>query len=275
LSRSDGPGGCLHHNISLYEVRKMPIKLLSRLLGLLGAVTTPLVFAQGDRGTITGVINDATGMMVPSVEVRIVNEATGVASHTVSSASGDYTLPFLPIGTYTLTVQHPGFKTYVRAAVPVQVGQTTRIDVRLEIGQLEEKVTVSAEAPLISTDTSDVGTIMNQQRFLDLPLTLPGDIRIASSFIFLSPGVTGNTWEKHIGGAGSFTDAVYYDGVALQVAPNNDSQYNPSVDAIQEFKLITNAYSSEYGHAMGGVTSFTLKSGTNEVSRKRLRVLPK
>ncbi len=233
-------------------------------VAMLCAIMAPLVFAQSDRGTITGVVRDASSMSVPAAEVRIVNEATGITSSTVTSETGNYTLPILPIGAYTITVQHAGFKTYVRNAIPVQVGQTTRIDIVLEIGQLEEKVTVTAEAPLISIDTSDVGTVINQQRFLDLPLALGGDIRNASSFIFLSPGVAGDTWEKHIAGGGSFTDAVYYDGVALQVAPNNDIQYNPSVDAIQEFKLITNVYSSEYGHAMSGVTSFTLKSGTNE-----------
>jgi len=83
---------------------------------------------------------------------------------------------------------------------------------------------------------------------------------------FLSPGVSGNTWEKHIGGGGAFSDAVYYDGAALSgPSPNNDGQYNPSVDAIAEFKLITNDYAAEYGHALAGVTSFTLKSGTNSI----------
>jgi hypothetical protein len=146
--------------------------------------------------------------------------------------AGTYTLPVLPIGSYTLTAQMAGFKTYVRNRVPVQVAQTTRVDVVLEVGGVEERVTVTAEAPLMNTDTSDVGLVVNSEKFLDLPLTLGGDIRNASAFIFLSPGVSGSTWEKHIGGGGSFSDAVYYDGAALSVTPNNDGQYNPSVDAI-------------------------------------------
>ena len=221
------------------------------------------VYAQTDRGTITGVVADLTGSMVPSVQVSVRNEATGSESLTVSGPAGTYTLPVLPIGSYTLTAQMAGFKTYVRNRVPVQVAQTTRIDVVLEVGGVEERVTVTAEAPLMNTDTSDVGLVVNSEKFLDLPLTLGGDIRNASAFIFLSPGVSGSTWEKHIGGGGSFSDAVYYDGAALSVTPNNDGQYNPSVDAIAEFKLITNDYAAEYGHALAGVTSFTLKSGTN------------
>ena len=84
-------------------------------------MAAPLL-AQSDRGTITGVVRDASGMVVPGAEVRIVNEATGITGSTVTSESGNYTLPILPIGAYTITVQHAGFKTYVRNAVPVQVG---------------------------------------------------------------------------------------------------------------------------------------------------------
>jgi hypothetical protein len=221
------------------------------------------VQAQTDRGTVTGAVTDPTGSVAPGVEITARNEATGIESRTVSGPAGTYTLPLLPNGSYMLTAQMPGFKTYVRSKVPVQVAQTTRMDIVLEVGGVEERVTVTAEAPLLNTDTSDVGIVVNNEKFLDLPLTLGGDIRNASAFIFLSPGVSGNTWEKHIGGGGSFTDAVYYDGAVLSVAPNNDAQYNPSVDAIAEFKLVTNDYAAEFGHGLAGVTSFTLKSGTN------------
>ena len=223
------------------------------------------VYAQTDRGIITGVVGDLTGAVVPSVQISVRNEATGIESKTVSGSAGTYTLPVLPIGSYTLTAQMTGFKTYIRNRVPVQVAQTTRVDLVLEVGGVEERVTVTAETPLLNMDTSDLGIVVNQEKFVNLPLTLGGDIRNASSFIFLSPGVSGNTWEKHIGGGGAFSDAVYLDGVALNAQPNADGQYNPSVDAIAEFKLITNDYAAEYGHALAGVTSFTLKSGTNSL----------
>jgi len=120
---------------------------------------------------------------------------------------------------------------------------------------------------MIQSESTDVGTVISDKRFLDLPLTLGGGIRNPSSFIFLSPGVTpGGTWEKHIAGGGSFNDEVYYDGIALSRGDLlNDSEVNPSVDAIQEFKLITNNYSAEYTHALAGVTSYTMKSGTNQL----------
>ena len=227
-------------------------------------MTGPALLAQGDRGTITGIITDPSGQVVANVRVAITNEATNIAETTVTGESGAYTMPLLMIGNYRIEAHAPGFKTSERTSVPVQVGQVTRVDIQLEIGQVQEQVTVAGAAPLISTDTSDVGIVMNQDSFLNLPLTLGGDFRRASSFIFLSPGVSGNTWEKHVGGGQSFTDAVYLDGAAMNDSPNNDGQYSPDVDAIVEFKLITNAYSAEFGHALNGVTSFTLRSGTNE-----------
>src|SRR5215813_4123318 len=232
---------------------------------LFAFLTTPAgLLAQGDRGTITGTVTDATGQVVPNARVMAVHEATGIESSTVSTDSGNYTIPLLMIGAYRIEAKAAGFKTYERPAIAVQVGQTTRVDVQLEVGQVQEQVTVTAAAPLMNTDASDVGIVMNQDKFLDLPLTLGGDFRRASSFIFLSPGVSGSTWEKHIGGGQSFTDAVYLDGAAINASPNNDAQYSPDVDAVDEFKLISNEYSAEYGHALNGVTTFTLKSGTND-----------
>src|SRR5262249_18232142 len=224
-----------------------------------------ILFAQGDRGSITGVVTDPTGAVMPHAAVMAVNSSTGIRTASSTGDAGAYTMPFLPIGSYTVTVEMQGFKTYSRE-VPVQVGQTTRIDVTLEVGAAQEKVTVSAEAPLLTTETSDVGVVVNNQKFLELPLTLGGDIRNPSSFIFLSPGVAGDTWEKHIGGRGGFFASGYYDGGVLSgPSSQNDGQYNPSVDAIAEFKLISDDYSAEYGHALAGVTSFTLKSGTNSL----------
>lgn len=235
---------------------------LSTLIGLLTAACALL--AQGDRGTVTGTITDSTGQVVPGVRLTVTNEATGIRSTTISGDSGGYTIPLLMVGNYKVEAQAGGFKTSERPGVPVQIGQTTRVDIQLEVGQVQEQVTVTGTAGLLTTDASDVGIVMNQKAFLDLPLTLGGDFRRASSFIFLSPGVSGSTWEKHIGGGQSFTDAVYLDGSAMNTSPNNDGQYSPNVDAIDEFKLVSNTYSAEYGHALNGVSTFTLKSGTNE-----------
>ncbi len=222
-------------------------------------------FAQGDRGNIAGTIIDSTGAVVPGVALSITHDSTNLAFSGASSPSGTYAFLNLPVGLYTLTAQAAGFRRQDVKNIQVQVNQQSRIDVTMQVGEVTQTVEVQALASLIQTESTDVGAVLDNKRFLDLPLTLGGGIRNPSAFIFLSPGVApGNTWEKHIGGGGSFNDQIYYDGIALSRGDlANDAEVNPSVDAIAEFKLITNNYSAEYTHALSGVTSFTMKSGTN------------
>jgi hypothetical protein len=232
---------------------------------LLLAISAAL-FAQADRGSISGTITDSTGAAVPGVALTLKNQATNLTYSTTASASGTYSFLNLPIGMYTLTAAAKGFERSEARGIQVQVNQQSRIDIALQIGELTQTVEVQAGAAMIQTESTDVGTVVDGNRFLDLPLTLGGGIRDPSAFIFLAPGVSGNTWEKHVGGSGSFTDQVYFDGIALVRGDlANDAEVAPSVDAIDEYKLITNNYSAEYAHALGGVTSFTMKSGTNQI----------
>jgi len=225
------------------------------------------LLAQADRGTITGLVTDPSGASVPGATIALQNTGTNLEITTTSGSSGNYSLSNLPVGVYRMTVGAPGFRTYARAEVQVTVNQTIRLDMVMEVGDVTQTVNVTGEVPLISTESTDVGTTINSKQFLDLPLTLGGGIRNPSSFILLSPGVNpGGTWEKHIGGGSSFSDMVYFDGIALSRGDlSNDGEVNPSVDAIGEFKLVLNNYSAEYAHAMSGVTSFNMKSGTNDL----------
>ncbi|MFN0103415.1 MAG: TonB-dependent receptor domain-containing protein [Bryobacteraceae bacterium] len=226
---------------------------------------TTLAFAQGDRGAITGLITDKSGAAVPNVAVEAINTATNTRFETISTGTGSYRLVGLPIGLYDLTAKANGFNASVQRGVQIQTNQTATIDIGLTVGAVTESVTVQGGVPLIQTESADVGMVVESKQFLDMPLTLGGGIRNASSFIRLSPGVSPTgTWTKSISGGGGFQDQIYYDGIALSRGDlSNDAEVNPSVDAIGEFKLITNNYSAEYAHAMGGVTSFTMKSGTN------------
>jgi hypothetical protein len=237
-------------------------KYLSILLLFVCAVA---LFAQADRGSIVGTITDPTGAVVPNVAVSIVNVNTNVTFNSTTRENGTYAFLNLPVGTYTLRVKAQGFRSQDLTGIVVQVNQQAKVDVALQIGDVGQTVEVAASAAMIQTESTDVGTVLDEKRFLDLPLTLGGGIRNPSSFIFLSPGVSGNTWEKHVGGGGSFNDQVYFDGIALSRGDlANDAEVNPSVDAIAEFKLILNNYSAEYSHALAGVTSYTMKSGTNQ-----------
>lgn len=238
--------------------------LLARTLTFI--FLSAMVWAQGDRGSITGLVVDNSGAAVPNATIEVVNVATNARSETVSTGTGAYRLAALAIGIYNVTVKAQGFQAYVRQGVQIQTNQTVTIDVNLTVGAVTDSVTVQGGVPLIQTESTDIGTVVESKQFLDMPLTLGGGIRNASSFIKLAPGVSPTgTWTKSISGGGGFQDQIYYDGISLSRGDlSNDAEVNPSVDAIAEFKLITNNYSAEYAHAMGGVTSFTMKSGTNQ-----------
>jgi hypothetical protein len=210
---------------------------------------------------------DPSGGVVAGASVRIVSTATNLSQASVTGSNGAYAFFNLPIGQYNLTVEGKGFRRADITGVRVEVNQQARVDVTLQVGEVTQTVEVAANASLVQTESTDVGEVLDNKRFVDLPLTLGGSIRNPSAFIYLSPGVApGSTWEKHIGGGGSFNDQIYYDGIALSRGDlANDAEVNPSVDAIAEFKLVTNNYSAEYTHALSGVTSFTMKSGTNQL----------
>ncbi|MBI3682239.1 MAG: TonB-dependent receptor [Acidobacteria bacterium] len=240
----------------------MSVSALRVIAVCLFAVVT---FAQVDRGTIAGTISDPTGAIVVSVNVRITHEATNASYNSTTGPTGSFSFFNLPVGAYNLTAEAAGFRRAEIKGVKVEVNQQAKVDVTLQVGEVTQTVEVAATASLVQTESTDVGAVIDNKRFLDLPLTLGGGIRNPSAFIFLSPGVSpGNTWEKHIAGGGSFNDQIYYDGIALSRGDlANDAEVNPSVDAIAEFKLVTNNYSAEYTHAFSGVTSFTMKSGAN------------
>src|SRR5512147_1339135 len=228
----------------------------------------PLVaVAQGDRATITGLVIDSTQAAIPDVEITVTHVETNVQTSTKTGPTGVYNLLRLPVGTYTLVAKKDGFRTYQQTEIGARVGETLRLDITMQLGQVTEQVTVTGAAPLIQSESAEVGMVLTSSTFTELPLTLGGGIRNPSSFIFLQPGVTpGATWKKHVNGNAAFTDQVYYDGIALSRGDlANDAEVNPSVDAIAEFKLIANNYSAEYTHALGGVTTFNYKSGTNDL----------
>lgn len=222
--------------------------------------------ALAQTGSITGIVTDPTGAAVPGGIVTATNGATNTSLLAHTDKTGNYVISQVPIGTYSVTVTKTGFQTLEQSQIVVSVDQTVRVDVKLRVGTTRQTVTVSGGAPLLQTEKADVGTVVSNKEFLELPLTLGGGIRDPSSFIMLNPGVTPNaTWEKHIGGGFSFSDQTYYDGIALARGDlSNDAEVNPSVDAIAEFKLVENNYSAEYTHALSGVTLFTMKSGTNQ-----------
>jgi hypothetical protein len=231
-------------------------------------------FAQGDRGTITGTITDPAGAVIADVKIQAKNSATGAQYDTTSTATGNYTIAQVPTGVYELSVSVQGFKTYLRQGITVPVAQTLRIDVALEVGAIAETVTVSADAPLLKTETTEVGHNVSMEQLNTLPVLGIGagvgnaGIRNPFGMMQLIPGAD---WRPdssvRINGVPGNTQSFRVEG---QDSTNNlyqswTSYVQPSVDAIQEFSVQTSNYAAEYGQAGSGVFNVTMRSGTNQL----------
>lgn len=245
------------------------------LVILLAAAATNL-FAQADLAVLVGSVADQKGALVPDATVVATNLATGVSLRAKTNAEGHYRLPNLKFGMYRVEVSRSGFKTVARNEVQLNVGQTLRLDFSLELGAVSESVTVTSDAPLLQTDTSNLSTVISTAQFHQLPLQVSGDRRSPEMFMYLAPGVTGSTGSLgsgapnvgyfQINGGPSNSSEVLLDGASARAANiyGDFQSFTPSADAIGEFRLLTNSYSAEYGRTGGGITSFSIKSGTND-----------
>ena len=255
-----------------------------RLIGL-GLVVLWLLMlgsavAQSDRGTIAGTVMDSTGAAVAGASVTLKSVETGSVYKTVSSSSGGYRVSDLAIGHYDVTVESSGFKTSVQQGVEIQISTVASLNVTLQPGDVKESVTVLSDAPTIQTDSSDVGTVVEDKQIHDLPLSLgatgqSGGVRSPEQFIFLTPGTAGpgtnsdhssaGVFESKLSGGQNFGSEILLDGASVQRSDSGTAfdQTAPSVEALTEFKVTTSTPSAQFGHTSGGVESFTTKSGAN------------
>jgi hypothetical protein len=236
------------------------LRLLGGFLLLAG-----LCFAQ-DRGTIRGIVTDESGAPVPEAAVTARNVNTGLELNVRTAADGVYTVPYLPAGTYTVTTQKVGFRKSEAANVPANVNTVVDVNMQLLVGSLDQKIEVTATAPLLETQGSNLGRVMGAQTLEDLPLTIGGGMRSTTAFIQLMPGVLGSTGDNRIAGGLASGESYRLDGSESQSERRNDPGFNAvSIEALQEFKVQAGAYSAEYGRTSNGVVNFVTKSGTNEL----------
>lgn len=223
-------------------------------------VAAPL-FSQ-TTATIVGRVTDPAGAVVAGASVTVENTGTGILSKIVSSAGGDYAAPNLPPGTYRVSVAAPGFKTNVTGGLPLSVNQTARVDITLEVGEVATRVEVEARTPVVQSETSSVGSVVDGNQIATMPLDGRGSMY---SLLALAPGVqrtgsnpmiSGGTW---VGSTNMTVDGVSSNDIGNErlVAPV------PSLDAVAEFKVIANGASAEFGHGGAQVILIT-KSGSNE-----------
>jgi hypothetical protein len=217
-------------------------------------------------GTITGVISDPAGAVVPGAPVEAKNTETGVVLTAATSATGNYTLGDLPAGTYEIDVAVAGFKKYARTGITVQQLQTARVDVTLEVGSAGESVTVNEVAPLLQTESGDVSHNVTTQQQDELPMGQIGTIRVSTEVVLTIPGVNGSLTSISINGSPSGSERIRIDGLDATYTLGNVyySFGAPSVDSIQEVAAQTSNFAAEYGQSTGAVLSYTMRSGTNQ-----------
>jgi hypothetical protein len=224
-------------------------------------------FAQSDGGTITGVISDPAGAVVANPPIEAKNTQTGVVLQSATTATGNYTIGQVPAGTYEISATVPGFKKYTRRGLTVQLLQTLRVDVTLEIGSSTQSVTVTEAATLLKTETGDVSNNVTSNKVNDLPVRTLGNIRNPLTVSQLIPGtnvVSGTP--LRISGTPVNSEQVRVDGLDATyiLGMSTYSFGQPSVDAIQEIAIQTSNFAAEFGQAGGAVFNFTMKSGTNQ-----------
>lgn len=243
--------------------------MLKRFLRFGALVTVALcstVYAQSPTGTLQGVVRDPSGAPVPDVQITVTNVGNGVQTQLTTNSEGRFVGALLPPALYSLTAEKEGFRQFVRSGIRLSVQQDLSVDVQFELGDISQQVHVSSEAPLLEVNSATVATVVNTQLIEDLPL----NGRETLSLAYLSPGVIGGGGQNStpwISGGRNSASEVTVDGTSIILPANavslGDLAYKPPVDGVQEFSVITNTPSAEYGHTQGGVLNVVTRSGTN------------
>lgn len=237
-----------------------------------GAVS---LWAQSDRGTITGTVSDPAGAVVANVSVEARNTQTGVTTSVASSATGNFTIPALSAGDYEITLAVPGFKKYTRQNLTVQAAQTIRVDVALEVGNATDSITVTEAAPLLKTESGELSHVVSTDRMNNMPglqtSSASGSAGIRNPITVvalipgsaLTPGQTGPTVRINGGVNNSQTMLVEGMDASNSLGQGASQQNQVGVDSVQEFAIQTSNYAAEFGQAGSAIMNITMKSGTN------------
>ena len=250
----------------------MKTKIWFFIAGLL-CLSALAAYAQEVSAGITGRVTDPSGSAIVGATVNAKDLDRGTEWPTTTNEDGIYAFPRIPIGHYELRVEAKGFKTWVQTAVTLEVNQRARMDVAMQIGGLTETVTVSGEAALLQTETTQVGSVISAETIVNTPLISRNVIALT----LLAPGVTTpnpsgfNNGQRTTGGGRPYVNGnreesnnFLLDGVDNNQTSDNLTSYQPNLDAIAEFKMITNNASAEFGNFQGGIINVVIKSGTNQ-----------
>jgi outer membrane receptor protein involved in Fe transport len=232
-------------------------------------------FPQLFTATILGVIKDTSGAVVPGATLTVRSPGTGLTRTSTSGADGSYRVPALPVGSYEIRVEQPGFQTALRTELVLTVGQEAVMNFSLTVGAIEQQVSVMAEAPLVNTTSGSLGNLINEEKIADLPLN-------GRNYVDLSLMQPGITQQKNVGttagmggvwyssnGAPPRSNSYLLDGASMLnlfgATASSVASTALGVEGIREYKVVTNSFSAEYGITMGSQMTMVSKSGTNSL----------
>ena len=245
---------------------------LAVVLSLLVLLSVP-VLAQKFTGTIRGTVTDKSGAVVPNAQVTVTNNATGDSRTVTTNAEGEYVALELNPGTYTVRVKAPNFKEFIGNNVVLNVSSATVVNAQLEVGNVSETVEIQASNLQVETTSGAVGNVVEGKEVQQLPLNgrsfaqltqlMPG-VSPASNFDTKNKGLQAGV-DFSVNGNNTTGNIFMVDGVNNNdIGSNRTILVYPSIDAIQEFKILRNSYGPEYGQAMGAIVSIVTRSGTND-----------
>ncbi len=255
----------------------MTIKGLGLGVGLLILVAVPLLAQSQDaRGNIVGRVLDPSGAVVPGTEVKGVNDATGVVISTKTNDAGNYVLPFLVPGMYSVTAEIQGFRKFDRKNVQVRVNENVQLDIQMTVGEVTESVEVTAESPLLQTAEASLGQIVDERRIAELPL-FAGN---AMDLVHLAPGTVNGTDMRlrkaafnnapsqfSTDGSGNYGNSFTIDGVANVYSDGTSPRvaFSPPQASLSEFKVQTSSFDAAIGRTAGALVNVSTKGGTNDL----------
>lgn len=251
---------------------------ISIFLGILISVCAPrLAAAQGITGRISGTVSDSTGALISHATVDAINASTGVASNATTNESGLYSLPPLAPGNYKIVAKHSGFSSTAISGLSLDVYQQITVNVVLQIGGITQTVDVHESTPQVDTGSASLGTVVDRQQILDLPLNL----RQVGALALLVPGTvdtTGRSLTSSLGNGSGFNDSSYsgaggrsggnlllIDGMISRALNNGSFALNPAPEMVSEFKIQNNVYDASFGLTSGTVMNLITESGTNHI----------
>ncbi|HLK21480.1 MAG TPA: TonB-dependent receptor [Bryobacteraceae bacterium] len=245
-------------------VRSVRWQCVSTLLAILVLFSLPTM-AQEASGRVIGVVTDPSGSVIPKAKVTVTNVDTNVSNEATSGPDGSYQVPLLPVGSYSVTAEAQGFRKTVISAQKLEINQSLKVDIKMEVGTTSETVQVEANASGVETVVATLGSVVSGAQIAEAPLNGRNVMDLATLLPGVVPAQDGGS-AAHFNIGGGRGDSVTYllDGGMNNNLLSNDHVANPNPDAVEEFRVLTSNYNAEYGRNGAGIVSVVTKSGSND-----------